>query len=163
MSSEQGGDRESYVDVGGARSEDQRLVMEKIRDEGVCPFCPEHFNTYDQTEILWRGQYWMTKPNQWPYAHTSVHLVVLTINHAERLADVTPEMWQELGVALQWVEEEYRITSGAYVMRFGEIGYNGGTVAHLHLHIIVGDQGAADFETVRVKVAQRVPTKKHPG
>nr|AIA17766.1 Scavenger mRNA decapping enzyme C-term binding [uncultured bacterium] len=138
-------------------------MMRQIQEEGVCPFCPEELALRDPTPLIWQGEHWVIKPNRWKYEHTKLHLLVIAKTHVEKLREVTPEMWEELGRALIWIEVEHEIRSGALAMRFGEIDYNGATVAHLHAHVIVGDHDAPDFETVRFKVAARPVPKNDPG
>jgi ATP adenylyltransferase len=146
---------QQFVVLDNARLEEQREVMEQIRKEGVCPFCPEYFAKFHRQPILQDGVHWLLTYNQWPYENTRVHLLAVSKIHAEKLADVPPEAGQELLVMCQWAEREFDITSGGFGVRFGDPSFNGGSVRHLHAQIMcaqVTDKQNPHYKPVRLKV-----------
>ncbi len=126
------------INMDNARVDDQRQVMEKYVQDGTCPFCP---GTQAETlkPIIRRGDYWDIRENRWPYENTKLHLILIARNHCENLGDLFSEAGYELFRFIKWIGDEYNVTSGAICMRFGDIRYNGATVAHLHAHVIVPD------------------------
>jgi diadenosine tetraphosphate (Ap4A) HIT family hydrolase len=146
-----------FLNLEHARYDDQRVVMERIIATGKCPFCPDMIDTelVQMRPVLKRGQYWHVRENNWPYKNTRVHLLVVLNEHGERLADLTLSAWGELLEILQWAEKEYNITGGGFGMRFGDIGVNHASVAHLHVHIMtaaITDKEDPDYKEVRLRV-----------
>ena len=139
-----------FVNVGNARLEDQKRVMEEILAAGHCPFCPDHLFKYHKKPILKETRFWVLTLNQWPYSDTSLHFLVIHKQHVEMPGDVKPGAFQELRDLWNWVVLQYRIESGALCLRFGGMG--AATVKHLHAHIIVPDQTKPENAIVRFKV-----------
>lgn len=145
----------SFVNLNNARVKEQRTIMEIIEKEEFCPFCPEHYSKSRLMPIIKQGQYWHIRKNRWPYKNTRVHLLIIHNTHAERLSDVNPEAAKELLELTQWAENEYEILGGGLCLRFGDINVNGGTVLHLHFHIITAeiiDKEDPKYQKVRFKV-----------
>ena len=46
-----------------ARTEEQKTLMAKIEEDGVCPFCAEHFKKYHPKPILKETDYWFVTEN----------------------------------------------------------------------------------------------------
>lgn len=147
------------VEVAHARSLAQRQALERIENAGFCPFCPEYFAQEHLQPIWQKGNYWYLTPSRWPYGDGSlrVHMLAIAIEHVERLADLPKAARVELIDLAAWTEEAFGIESGALVMRFGKLGYNGSSVDHLHAHIICGDYDNPYFSRVKFKVST------HPG
>lgn len=146
-----------YVDLDNARFEDQRKVMEKIIEDGRCPFCPEFLERYHRKPIIKKGKYWTLTENQWPYDNTRVHLLAIFNIHVEHLREVPAEAGKELFELIEWAEDHYHVKGGGLAMRFGDTNYSAGTVSHLHAQFIVPDWDKDDFEPVRVKLGKRKP------
>ena len=149
------GKSEGFVNLKNARVEEQRKVMEMIQEQGFCPFCPEHVSKSQLKPIIKQGKYWHLRENRWPYKNTRVHLVVIYNPHAEKLSEISPEAAKELFEFVKWVEDEYQILGGAIGLRFGDFHLNGGTVLHLHAHIIAADITNRDdpnYQPVRFRV-----------
>lgn len=144
---------ESFVNLENARFDDQRDVMRAIEEDGVCPFCPEHLNTYHKQPLLREGEHWKITPIQWPYEHTSTHLLAIAAYHAEKLQDLRDGSFDELQKHFQWAETEYQIAAGGLAMRFGDVRLNGASVKHLHMHLIVPDPDKSPQAKVRFKIS----------
>jgi diadenosine tetraphosphate (Ap4A) HIT family hydrolase len=138
--------------VDGARSDQQRKVMEQIRDVAECPFCEENLKKYHKKKILKKGKYWLLTENQWPYKHTKLHLLAIARKHVERLEDLPKAAFGELLELFQQAEKEHQLDYGAVAMRFGDVTRTGATVLHLHAHLIVADHDHPDYTNVRFKV-----------
>lgn len=141
-----------FVDIENARVDDQRDVMREIMSADHCPFCWENLEKYHKQAIIKEGKYWLVTTNQWPYVHTSLHLLLIYKSHAERLADLDPQAGVELLELVQWVEKHYQIPGGGVAMRFGDMNYSAGTVAHIHAQLLVPDIQAPDYDAKPVKV-----------
>lgn len=141
------------VNLGNARHDEQRGVMEEIVRDGVCPFCPEHLEKYHKEPILRRGEHWILTPNQWPYEHTRVHLLAIASYHAESLGDLKKGSLDELQEHFAWAEFTYKVASGGLAMRFGDVMKNGATVNHLHAHFIVPEDNLPPDAKVRFKIS----------
>ena len=90
--------------------------------------------------ILYEGDYWIVTENQWPYDASSNHFLIIAREHAEKIGDLPPGSGDELFFISRLIEREHDIESGALCMRFGKPLINGGTVNHIHLHLIVPNQ-----------------------
>lgn len=142
---------EPHVNIRSARTAEQKAIMEQIVKDGVCPFCIKHLRKYHSQPILKEGVYWILTENAFPYEDTRVHLMFIYKRHLTRLP-TRAEPLQELTRFIAWAEKKYSIRGGSLLCRFGETKYNGASVDHLHLHLIVGDVDNPEHKPVRVKV-----------
>lgn len=146
-------DKDGFVDLGNARSEEQKKVMEAIATEGECPFCRENLAKYHKKPIILSGLYWILTENQWPYENTRVHLLLIATVHAEKISDVPSEAGEERWRFLRFAEREYGVNIGAACMRFGWKKDSGAaTVRHLHEHFIVPVENPP--EAVKFKIGK---------
>jgi diadenosine tetraphosphate (Ap4A) HIT family hydrolase len=144
--------KKGLISVDHARSDQQRKVMEQIRDVAECPFCAENLKKYHKKKILRIGKYWVLTENQWPYEHTKLHLLAIARTHVETLNDLPKAAFADLLELFQWAEKKYTLEYGTLAMRFGDVTRTGATVLHLHAHLIVADHDHPDFTSVRFKV-----------
>lgn len=143
---------DSYVYPSGARSEEQLAVLKEIEASGLCPFCEGELKKHHHKPILFYGKHWLATENQWPYAGTKFHFLVIHRSHVEALSELLPGEMDELGCALNYLTETNNIKFGTVNIRFGAIGKNGATVRHLHIHLIVADDHPELREPVRFKI-----------
>ena len=143
--------QKSHVNISGARSKKQKLAMEKISHDGVCPFCDKNLSKYHPKPIIKSGDFWTLTENAFPYTGTRLHLLLISKKHISRFPSNT-ESLQELSKMISWVEKKYDISGGSLVCKFGDTTYNNASVDHLHMHIIVGDIHKAGHRPVRVIV-----------
>jgi ATP adenylyltransferase len=142
-----------HLNFDHARTPEQIALMKRINEDGVCPFCAEHFRTYHPRPILKETENWFVTTNMNPYEGTKYHfLFVYKPAHILEPHDMTPEAQHEIFALVAEVVDAHHIKGGAFFMRFGDTHYNGSSVAHLHAHVIVGDVDAPDHEPVRVKL-----------
>lgn len=139
-----------------ARTKEQEELMAKIEQDGVCPFCPEYFRKYHPKPILKETDAWFVTTNMSPYEGTTHHfLFVYKKAHTNNPTDLSPEDSADLFAQVQWIIAEYSIKGGSFFMRFGEGGYNGSSVEHLHAQLIVGEQKSDETEGLRVKLGYK--------
>lgn len=128
-----------FVNLEYARHEDQRAVMERIHQQGFCPFCPKHRTSGEVLKPLHRGKHWILVPNRWPYKSTSLHAILITERHIRFFDELRHEEVAELVELLSWARKTYNLTAYSLGVRAGDLHLTGGTVDHLHIHLIVAN------------------------
>jgi ATP adenylyltransferase len=124
------------VDLRFAKTVEYRNVLETIRKDGRCPFCPQNFK-YHKNPILKRSGGWLITKNSWPYQNTKHHFILLGIKHKETLDQLSLHDLKAIFALLRWAVKRFAIKGGGFAMRFGETRFTGSTVVHLHAHLIV--------------------------
>lgn len=144
------------LDHSEARTDEQRELMKKIEEDGVCPFCAEYFTKYHPKPIIKETASWFLTENMSPYEGTKHHfLFVYKTSHATKPTEVTDGGQAELFSLMNWAIEEYNIEGGSFFMRFGGGGYTGSSVEHLHAHLLVGAERTESSEGLRVKLGYK--------
>jgi thymidylate synthase len=133
------GKNPQFLNLENARESEQILVMQKIQEEGYCPFCPGNLKKNHHEETLRETDHWIVTKNQWPYEHTKLHLMLVLKYHAEKLTDISKDAAHEYIELIQWIEETYKVKGGMFGMRIGEPELSGATVRHLHGQYVVPD------------------------
>ena len=82
--------------MNAVRREDQKVVMEKIKEQGHCPFCIENLEEYHKNPILKEGKFWLLTDNQWPYEKVKHQMLAIYKTHVEHIKDIDPEAGKEL-------------------------------------------------------------------
>ncbi len=155
-----------FINISSIRREDQRAVMEKIRDEGHCPFCIENLKKYHKNPILKEGKFWLLTDNQWPYQKVKHQMLAIYKTHIEHLSEIDPEAGMELLEMFSHFAKERKMSGGGMAMRFGssEHGNYGSSVLHIHAHLIEPDLAALDeTEAWKFKFGQPKNYKKKTG
>jgi len=129
---------EKLMNIDNARNPVQIANMQKIAEEGFCPFCPEHMEKYHTPKIIKRAKHWYVTPSMYPYENAVQHFLIITNEHISDSIDLTSEAWIELQVLQKWIIEEYNIDAGTLLMRSGDMSKTGSSVLHLHAQLIVG-------------------------
>lgn len=122
-----------------ARVEAQREKMERLHRENICAFCPEHFDEFHDNPIELKTKYWVVTKNDYPYEHTSLHLLIIPTEHATTVSELSEAARAEYLDVVSQVEKKFKLTTYGVAMRSGDFRYNGGSVKHIHAHILVGD------------------------
>lgn len=144
----------NFVDLDNARVEEQKQVMRDIIEAGHCPFCAQNLKKYHQLPIIKESKYWLLTTNQWPYKNTKFHFLAIYKQHVTKLQQINPLAGRELIELFTWLEKEYQIRGGGWVMRFGETKYSAGSVSHLHAQFIVPDLESDNYQPIRVKIGK---------
>lgn len=143
-----------FIDLDNAREEEQLKVMQDIASNEHCPFCIENLKKYHKQPIIKETKYWLLTKNQWPYPNTKVHFLVIYKDHAINLSELADKSGEELLQLVKWVEKEYKIPGGGWVMRFGDTRYSAGTVNHIHAQILVPDIKKEGYQPTRFKIGK---------
>jgi diadenosine tetraphosphate (Ap4A) HIT family hydrolase len=145
----------NLLNLSEARVSEQLEQMQKLRELGICPFCPEYLAAYHREPILFQNEYWVVTKNDWPYEGSEIHLLLIHKRHIQSLKEISLEASVSLHSAFDWIMREFHIPGGAFVMRFGEMNYNGATVSHLHAHIVSGSEKNERSEPIKVKIGYK--------
>ncbi|MGW1715786.1 HIT family protein [Streptomyces sp. NPDC002156] len=139
---------------GNCRTAEQRAEMERLDHEGICLFCPDVIRKHEKQQILWETAHWMATPNEFPYAGTQLHLLLIPKEHATDLLDLSAEARADFWEVLASTKDRYGLDHYGLGVRNGDCRYTGGTIRHLHVHVLTGQgEVAADeqFTPVRMR------------
>lgn len=139
--------------LGNHRSADQLAEMRRLEAEGTCIFCPPELDNPD--EVRRRLEHWVIRPNAYPYRGAKLHLLLVPRAHVTDLLDLDGDALAEFWDAARWIRDTYQLDFYGLGARCGDCAYTGGTIAHAHVHFIVGDVEAADHTPVRLKLSSR--------
>ena len=129
-----------------------KSVIQKIRDDGICPFCPEHFRRYHEKPVIKTGKHWILTENMYPYKGAQHHIILIHKKHIESLSEVAPEAWSELLRMAKAEVKKRAVAGGTLYMRFGDPAATGASVAHLHANLISPDLRQKNREPILARV-----------
>ncbi len=122
-----------------ARNREQLDLMHKINTDGNCPFCESNFSKYHPKPIIRDCKFWLISENMTKYQNAKYHfLVVLKSSHQIEHGSLRSKEKLELFEIWEWLEREYDIPGSTLILRSGHWDYTGGSVSHLHAHIVSG-------------------------
>lgn len=139
-----------------SRHPEQRAVMERLAAAGDCLFCDPARHGIDSPIVVAAFGPWVVVHNRYPYARSSLHLLLIPRQHVTDLADLDAPTAAALPYALRESRRIYRLTSYSIGVRCGDMAATGATIAHLHLHLVVGDPRAD--RGVRFRMSTDQPT-----
>jgi diadenosine tetraphosphate (Ap4A) HIT family hydrolase len=152
MSKEQ---KEKLLNLKHARDPKQHEIMQHLLEEGICPFCYEHFVTYHREPIEKEGKYWLITKNDFPYEGSSAHYLLIFKDHITDLSDISSDAWKEFGEYAKYLREKIETPGASLFMRFGDTNYTGGTIDHLHAHLIAGGNEDEAKEKLKVNLGYK--------
>lgn len=135
-----------------ARTAEQSAEMERLERLGVCLFCPDDIKGHERQQVLWETAHWIVTPNEFPYQGTRLHLLLVPKFHATDMIDLPAESQADFWAVLSEVRERYGLTSYGLGVRNGDCRFTGGTIRHVHAHVLVGDEAAPAEEFVPVRM-----------
>ncbi len=144
----------SLYELRNARYEAQADEMRRLEAAGQCLFCPPLADG-DPSAVVRSSQHWVVRYNKFPYVGTKLHLLLVPRSHVTDLLDLTPDELAEFWVVARQLRDEYGLTFYGLGARCGECLYTGGTIAHVHVHMLVGDVDNPEHVPVRVKLSSR--------
>jgi ATP adenylyltransferase len=134
-----------------ARSPDQRRYMEELERAGICIFCEEHVEEYQAHPVEFRGEHWFVTKNSYPYRGAAAHYLIVARRHVRSFDELPDEAGAELWSIKRSLKRQLDPIATATVERSGEMRFNGGSVAHLHVHFVALDESPE--ASVRFKVS----------
>ena len=138
---------------GNFRVDEQLAEMRRLEVEGVCLFCPGHLPA--ASEVLHRTARWTVVPNRYPYRETRLHLLLVPDEHVTDMADLSEDAQCDFWTALRWVKVQYGLGHYGLAARNGDSEFTGGTIRHLHIHVLQGEVDDPDHQGVRVRLSSR--------
>ena len=138
-------------DLAAARSETQRRRMEDLEAAGICVFCQEHVAEHQPEPIEHTGRHWYVTKNRYPYEGTRDHYLIVARRHVLSFDELPDEAGAELWSIKRMLMAELEPAAVATIERSGNMLYNGGSVAHLHIHLVALEPSPS--ATVRFRVS----------
>jgi diadenosine tetraphosphate (Ap4A) HIT family hydrolase len=127
-------------------------VIEQIKKDGVCPFCPESLAKYHKNPILKEGKFWLLTDNFYPYEGAKYHALLIHKAHIATFVEISKEAWGELNEFINYFTGENKIPGGTFIMRFGDTRYTGASVSHLHANLISPDGENKDRKPIIARI-----------
>ncbi len=113
-------------------------TLQKITDEGICPFCEKNLLRHHSKPILFKNKAWIVTKNAWPYEGSKHHFLLISRTHIEDAKDMSPDEWKMLGSAYRKLSKDYKLKGATLFMRTGDTRYTSASVKHLHAQVISG-------------------------
>lgn len=151
---------ESLYYLHAARGEEQRRYMQELEAAGICVFCPEHFAAYHREPVEHSGEHWYVTRNDYPYGGARAHYLIVPHLHVRAFEELPDAAGAELWSLKRKLKAQLEPLAVATVERSGDMRYNGGSVAHLHVHFVALDD--APERTVRFRVSREAPSPSEP-
>ena len=139
-----------------ARVPEQRAEMERLEADGVCLFC-DAVRT-PRKPGSFRTRWWVASANEFPYRGTRLHYLLAPTEHVVDLLELPDHVLADFWVALRRLSAEHDLGFYGLGARCGDCRYTGGTIAHVHVHVVVGDVEDPAHEPVRLKLSSRPAT-----
>lgn len=158
----QDGEYTPLVYLPASRFDDQTEKMEQILQDGLCPFCPEWLDWYHDSSVVFETRYWVVTPNDNPYSGALIDLLLIPKEHVMSFELLTYESQKDFGVVIAKIINQYNLDFGALGMRFGQMWHTGGSVAHLHAQLKVGDVHNPEHRPIRFKMSSIKQENKPP-
>src|ERR1700722_9804529 len=134
-----------------AREATQRRYMEELEAAGICVFCPQHVAQYQREPVERTGEHWYVTRNGYPYEGALAHYLIVALKHVLSFDELPDEAGAELWQIKRELRARHDAVAFATVERSGNMLYNGGSVAHLHVHFVALEE--APSATVRFRVS----------
>jgi ATP adenylyltransferase len=119
------------------RTAEQLAEMQRLEAAGVCLFCPDELGRHAGAAGFLRTRHWTVLPNDFPYAGTSLHLLLVPRQHAGDLLDLDDEVRADFFAALAAARDRYGLGYYGLGVRNGDCRYTGATIVHVHAHVVV--------------------------
>jgi diadenosine tetraphosphate (Ap4A) HIT family hydrolase len=127
-------------------------VIDQIKKDGVCPFCPESLAKYHKNPIIKEGKFWLLTNNMYPYEGAKYHALLIHKVHITTFAEISKEAWEELNEFINYFTGEHAIPGGTFIVRFGDTRYTGASVVHLHANLISPDGEDKDRKPIIARI-----------
>ena len=122
-----------------ARTAEQRHQMELLGEANICVFCPQHFESHHREPVVISGDHWYVTTNDYPYSGTSAHYLIVPHRHVSSFKELPDEAGAELWKLKRSLSARSDAPATATIERSGDMRFNGGSVAHLHVHFVMMD------------------------
>jgi diadenosine tetraphosphate (Ap4A) HIT family hydrolase len=141
----------AYVNRGSAANRrEYAKVLERIEQDGVCPFCEDYFFKYHTRPTLKKSAHWFVTENMSPYRGTKRHILFVYRGHIDNIGKLSPAAAGELMKLAAWVQKKYDLPGAGLFMRTGDTRYTGASVRHLHANLVSGARQRKGAEPIAV-------------
>jgi diadenosine tetraphosphate (Ap4A) HIT family hydrolase len=138
-------------DLDAARSDEQRRYMEELAAAGTCIFCPGNVEREQREPVEHEGEHWYVKRNDYPYEGATAHYLIVARRHVTAFEQLPDDAGAELWAIRRMLAGRLGAGALATIERSGDMRLNGGSVAHLHVHLVALDREPST--TVRFRVS----------
>jgi diadenosine tetraphosphate (Ap4A) HIT family hydrolase len=138
------------------RTEEQLRRMRWLEAQGVCLFCPDGLEEHAGLAPIWRNEQWTIAPNDFPYKGTRLHLLLIPREHVLDMVDLSGAAREGFWEVLAHARDHYELDHYGLGVRNGRCESTGGTIRHLHMHLLVGDATLAAGTPVRMRFSSAV-------
>ena len=148
-------------DISNTREVKQREIMEELAQTGECFLCQNVIERIAKkypgvaTLPIHEGNRWFVKHNDFPYEGAKLHVLIVPKKHTEKLEDLSVEDFTELMEMVAWVNKQFEVKGASLFIRYGNMSYTGGTLAHMHFHIMHGVAKHEECEPIKVKLGYK--------
>ncbi|CAI7977308.1 HIT family protein [Frankia sp. Hr75.2] len=132
--------------------------MRLLEESGTCLFCPPQMDLEPARGLVLATEHWVVRHNDYGYRGTRLHLMAIPRRHVIDLVDLPDDALAEFWRVVRDVRDRYGLRFYGLGARCGDCAYTGGTIAHVHTHIVVGDVEDPAHEAVRLKLSSRPPS-----
>ncbi|MBA3550647.1 hypothetical protein H0W32_00360 [Patescibacteria group bacterium] len=136
-----------------ARGDDTyKNIIDKIKEDKVCPFCPEQLALYHKNPIITENDTWLLTKNMYPYKGAKHHFLLIHKKHISSPEELSADAKKDLFDIILWTNRELKIPGGTFFMRYGDTRYTGASVAHLHAQLVSSDPTQEGYEPVLARI-----------
>jgi ATP adenylyltransferase len=125
--------------LNNARTKNQYEEMVRLEAEGVCIFCPEHVERRGGKEVFLQNDTWWLMQNDYPYAGTRRHMLLVPKQHVVSMTELSPESQQGFWDILRRTAKAWGPDYFVLASRNGSPSGTGATIMHFHMQFIVAD------------------------
>lgn len=125
------------IDNSNSRNKKYSKVIDSIKKDNVCPFCPDYLLKYHKKPIIEENKNWISTKNMYPYEGSKIQILFIHKKHISSMEEITTIGWLDLKKIIDSTTKRLKIKKGSFFMRFGNTKYTGASVTHLHCHILV--------------------------
>ena len=126
--------------------------MQRLQAEGICIFCaPAPAEEREGRAPLLSGRHWYVRENDFPYEGTTAHYLIVAKDHVATFDELPDAAGAELWEIRRWLKDRRPAPAFATVERSGDMRLNGGSVEHLHIHMVALSENPS--KTVRFRVS----------
>lgn len=137
-----------------SRSAEQTARMRRLEEAGTCLFCPGTVDD-DEDRVVLREPDWIVRHNDFPYPGTRLHLLVVPCRHVTDLLDLDDRELAGFWRVGRILRDRFALDHYGLGARCGDCRFTGGTIAHVHVHLVVGDVDDPGHVPVRLKLSSR--------
>ncbi|MCE0537240.1 HIT family protein [Kineosporia rhizophila] len=139
--------------LGNTRTEAQAERMRELEEAGICLFCSPTIDQEPAEGLVLANEHWVVRHNDFPYRGARLHLLCVPRRHVTDLVDLPDAALADYWQVIRTLRERFGLTYYGLGVRCGDCAYTGGTIAHVHAHLIAGDPESE--HPVRLKLSSR--------